>query len=72
MTSIFDANGHYLLDTNADTDTPKFYKNLNPNQQRRKFYNTPRSTTKNFKRFRQLQPRNRGTNHTIMRKGNAW
>ena len=28
--------------------------------------------TKNYKRYRQTQPRNRGTNHTLMRKGNTW
>ena len=28
--------------------------------------------SKNHKRYRQIQPRNRGTNHTLMRKGNTW
>lgn len=28
--------------------------------------------SKSYKRYRQKQPRNRGTNHTLMRKGNTW
>ena len=41
-------------------DTQCYYNKKQPRQ------------TKNYKRYRQTQPRNRGTNHTLMRKGNTW
>ena len=37
----------------------------------RKEMKRPRQS-KNHKRYRQTQPRNRGTNHTLLRKGNTW
>lgn len=56
-----------------ESETSKFKKFRNHTHRMRDNYNNKRqSTTKNFKRYNQFQPRNRGTNHTLMRKGNTW
>lgn len=60
-----------------EPEMPKNYKTFDKfivqsRAKQQKYDNKRRSTTKNFKRFNQFQPRNRGTNHTLMRKGNTW
>ena len=74
MSTAFDFTG--LLAPETESDTPKInnYENLKKQSPyTREIYNNKRrSNTKNFKRYNQFQPRNRGTNHTLMRKGNTW
>ena len=38
---------------------------------KQKYNNNKGSNTTNFKKYRQLQPRQRGTNYTLSRKGNT-
>jgi hypothetical protein len=73
MSTAFDFTGH--IEPETESNTPKFqnfFDILKRAQHQEKYNNKMKSKTKNFKRYRQFQPRSRGTNHTLMRKGNNW
>lgn len=54
------------------TPAPKKIYYQPPRTHRMQYIEKRPRQSKNYKRYRQTQPRNRGTNHTLMRKGNTW